>query len=424
MARSVVPNYLITEFDKILSRKYFSKEVGPVRKEAFDNFIRNGLPNKNLEGWQNTDLSSIKKSDFRIAEIDDGPQETVDLSQYGFEFFHTIIIYNGHFQEDISSVPKGVKLLSNLEYLEQKNWKVSQPDKSPFDLLNTAFMDSGVSLVIEDGVEIANPLRILFVCSGEQKLMTNPRVHIDLGHSSSLTLIEEHAGECNKYLLNESMIIDIDANARFEHVRIQNNSRSTINMGNIHIGQQNDSNYTFVQFAKGSGLGRLNIFADLIGEGANSSINGLSLSNDNQHLDTNIVTNHLAPHCRSGQNFKSILKDHSSGFFNGRTIVQKGAEKTDSNQSNKNLLLSKNALMNSNPQLEIYTDDVKCSHGSSTGALEEDALFYIKSRGIDAESATSLLVHGFASEIIETIKNDIIRDYILDQFNKWLDKPN
>jgi len=104
--------------------------------------------------------------------------------------------------------------------------------------------------------------------------------------------------------------------------------------------------------------------------------------------------------------------------------VQKGAEKTDSNQSNKNLLLSKNALMNSNPQLEIYTDDVKCSHGSSTGALEEDALFYIKSRGIDAESATSLLVHGFASEIIETIKNDIIRDYILDQFNKWLDKPN
>tara|TARA_A100001011_G_scaffold109030_1_gene115633 strand:- start:1568 stop:2842 length:1275 start_codon:yes stop_codon:yes gene_type:complete len=424
MARTVVPNYLVTEFNKILSKKYFSEELELVRKKAFDSFIDIGLPNRNLEGWRHTNLSSIKKNDFRVTEINDGPKEKIDPSQYGFGSFHTIVMYNGHFQQNLSSLPKGIELLSNLEYLKQKDWAISQPDKSPFDLLNTAFMDNGICIVVGQGIEITVPLRILFISSSDQKLMTSPRVYIDLKHSSSITLLEQHVGERSGHLLNESMIINIDDNARLDHVRIQNNSKTTINMGNLHVKQQRDSNYTFVQFAKGGELGRMNIFADLAGEGASSSINGLSLSNNSQHLDVNIVTNHHAPNCNSGQNFKSILKDHSSGVFNGRTVVHNGAEKTDSNQSNKNLLLSKNALMNSNPQLEIYTDDVKCSHGSTTGALEEDALFYIRSRGIDTESATSLLVHGFASEIIETVENDKIRDQIIKYFNKWLENHN
>ena len=424
MARTLVPNYLVTEFNKTLSKKYFSKELDLVRKKAFDNFTDIGLPNRNLEGWRHTNLSSIKKNDFRVTEINDGPKEKIDLSQYGFESFHTIVMYNGHFQQNLSSLPKGIELLSNLEYLKQKDWTISQPDKSPFDLLNTAFMDNGTCIVVGQGIEINAPLRMLFISSGDQKLMTSPRVYIDLKRSSSITLLEQHVGECSGHLLNESMIINIDDNARLDHVRIQNNSKTTINMGNLHVKQQRDSNYTFVQFAKGGELGRMNIFADLAGVGASSSINGLNLSNNSQHLDVNIVTNHHAPNCNSGQNFKSILKDHSSGVFNGRTVVHNGAEKTDSNQSNKNLLLSKNALMNSNPQLEIYTDDVKCSHGSTTGALQKDALFYIRSRGIDMESATSLLVHGFASEIIESVENDKIRDQIIKYFNKWLEIHN
>ena len=424
MARTVVPNYLVTEFNKILSKKYFSEELELVRKKAFDSFIDIGLPNRNLEGWRHTNLSSIKKNDFRVTEINDGPKEKIDPSQYGFGSFHTIVMYNGHFQQNLSSLPKGIELLSNLEYLKQKDWAISQPDKSPFDLLNTAFMDNGICIVVGQGIEITAPLRILFISSSDQKLMTSPRVYIDLKRSSSITLLEQHVGERSGHLLNESMIINIDDNAGLDHVRIQNNSKTTINMGNLHVKQQRDSNYTFVQFAKGGELGRMNIFADLAGEGASSSINGLSLSNNSQHLDVNIVTNHHAPNCNSGQNFKSILKDHSSGVFNGRTVVHNGAEKTDSNQSNKNLLLSKNALMNSNPQLEIYTDDVKCSHGSTTGALQKDALFYIRSRGIDTESATSLLVHGFASEIIETVENDKIRDQIIKYFNKWLENHN
>ncbi len=418
----MMPNYLHTEFQKILDREYFSKKVHPIRRKAFDSFIEDGLPDKKCEDWRFTDLSAIKKGNYRISEIDDGPTNKVNISKYGLESFNTIVIYNGHLQQDLSSVPKGIKILSNLEYMEHNNWKVNQPDMSPFDLLNTAFMDSGICLVIERRIEVDAPLRILFICSGDEKIMISPRIHIDLEESSSLTLVEQHVGDCNEYLYNGSVIMNIEDNAQLEHIRIQNNSKTTINMGNLHVTQHQGSNFTFNQFTLGGRLGRTNLYADLIEKGANCSLNGLSLSNDDQHLDAHIITNHHAPHCTSTQNFKSILKGRSSGVFNGRSIVQNKAQKTDSNQSNKNLLLSKDALMNSNPQLEIYAHDVKCSHGSSTGALEPDALFYIRSRGIDQDSARALLVRGFGSEIIEALENNEIRDHITNYFNQWIDK--
>jgi Fe-S cluster assembly protein SufD len=419
-----MPNYLQTEFEKVLDREYFSKKVHPLRRKAFSDFIEKGLPDKKCEDWRFTDLSAIKKGNYRISEMDDGPKNKADISKHGLESFNTIVIYNGHLQQDLSSIPEGVKLLSNLEYMEHKNWKVSQPKQSSFDLLNTAFMDSGISLIIQRGIEIETPLRILFICSGDKKIMISPRIHIDLEESSSMTLLEQHVGDCDEYLYNGSIIMDIEDNARLEHIRIQNNSETTINMGNLHVRQHKESNFTFNQFAFGGRLGRINLYADLIEQEANCILRGLSLSNDEQHLDAHIITNHHAPYCTSSQNFKSILKDRSSGVFNGRSIVQNRAEKTDSNQSNKNLLLSKDALMNSNPQLEIYTDDVKCSHGSSTGALEPDALFYIRSRGLDQVSARALLVRGFASEIIEALKDSEIRDHVTNYFDQWIDKNN
>jgi len=308
--------------------------------------------------------------------------------------------------------------------MEQNGWALSQPTKSSFDLLNTAFMDSGVSIIVDRGIQINEPIRLLFICSGDEKLMTSPRIHVDVGESSFLSLFEHHVGDCNEYFFNQSVIVNIERNGRLDHIRLQNNSESTINMGNLHVKQQEDSTYDFVQFAFGGKLGRTDVNIDLCEEGANCFVKGLSLSDHKQHLDVNVITNHYAPNCISGQSFKSILKDNSSGVFNGRVIVHDGAQKTDSSQSNKNLLLSKDALMNSNPQLEIYADDVKCSHGSSTGALESDALFYIRSRGIDQETATALLVHGFASEIIEVLKNHDIKDLVVTYFNSWLEQKN
>jgi len=419
-----MPDYFKSEFVKVIDRKYFAKESNSIRTKAFDNLIEQGLPNKKDENWRFTDLSSIKKGSFRISEKKDAPNADYNISGHELDSIKTVVFFNGHFQESLSTLPKGVRVISNQEYMEQSDWALSQPTKSSFDLLNTAFMDSGVSIIVDRGIQINEPIRLLFICSGDEKLMTFPRIHVDVGESSFLSLFEHHVGDCNEYFFNQSVIVNIERNGILDHIRLQNNSESTINMGNLHVKQQEDSTYDFVQFAFGGKLGRTDVNIDLCEEGANCFVKGLSLSDHKQHLDVNVVTNHYAPNCISGQNFKSILKDYSSGVFNGRVIVHDGAQKTDSSQSNKNLLLSKDALMNSNPQLEIYADDVKCSHGSSTGALESDALFYIRSRGIDQETATALLVHGFASEIIEAIKNHDIKDLVITYFNSWLEQKN
>ena len=416
----MIPTFFQPEFSKIIDREYFSKKIHPIRENAFKNFLKHGFPNRHWEDWKYTNLSKIKKGKFRLSEIKDTPKKEIDVSEFGLENFHTIVIYNGYLQKNISTIPEGIKILSNLEYLENNNWMVEQPVKSSFDLLNTAFMDSGISLVVDENKEIKEPLRILFISSGKENIMVHPRIHLDVKKSSSLTVLEQHVGESNDYLYNGSLVINIEKNAKLNHFRIQNNSKETINIGNMHIRQNTSSNYIFNQFALGGSLSRINIYSDLIGNGANCSLNGLNLSNGSQHMDSYMVTKHHEAHCSSSQNFKFILKDHSSGVFSGRSIVNEKAQKTDSKQSNRNLLLSNNATMNSNPQLEIFADDVRCSHGSSTGALEPEAIFYMQSRGINKESAKSLLVQGFASEIINEFKENDMHEHITFHFDKWI----
>jgi Fe-S cluster assembly protein SufD len=409
-----------TEFDKMINRDYFSDKVHPMRQEAFSKFLEFGLPTKKWEDWRFTNLSSISKGKFRLSEIQDSPKGNIDISQYDMNDLETIVIYNGHYQEAMSSIPNGVQLLSGSDFLEKTNWEFNSPETSPFDLLNTAFMDSGMSIVVDQNVEVKKPIRMLFISSGLESLMVTPRIHIDLGESSSATFIEHHGGDSSSFFQNGSTFVTLEQNAQLDHIRIQSNSVTTANIVNIQVEQNADSRYTFFQFADGSQLGRLNIYNKLKGEGANCAINGLTLSNDSQHLDNHIITDHQVPHCSSSQNFKTVLQDHSSSVFNGRTIVRKDAQKTDSSQSNKNLLLSKSALVNSNPQLEIYADDVKCAHGSSTGALDKDALFYLRSRGLDVLSAKALLVRGFATELLDRVNHESIREFITQRFDQWL----
>ena len=311
--------------------------------------------------------------------------------------------------------------MSGLEYLERKNWEFNNVEHSPFDLLNTAFMDNGISFIIDPKTIVETPIRILFISNGNQSIMTNPRLYLDVGNSANLTFIEHHVGDATSYFQNASLFVSVGVNAALNHIQIQSNSASTQTITNLDTQQEANSSYTFTQFADGSELGRNNIYVDLNGEGANCGLNGLALSNGMQQLDNNITINHKAPHCTSSQLFKSILKEKSSGVFNGRTIVQKDAQKTDANQSNKNLLLSDNATMNSNPQLEILADDVRCTHGSTTGELDSDILFYLQSRGLDEGMAKSLLVRGFATECFDTVKPKKVKKFITKRFDSWLD---
>jgi len=409
-----------TEFKKLLERKDFSSGMHLVRKDAFSKLEASGFPTQKWENWRFTNLSGLFDNHFLISEFKDAPQNTLDISQFKIEGLNTIVIYNGHFQEDISSVPTGIKILNGDGYNDRKSNQVSYSEKSPFDLLNTAFMDSGVCLIVDKNTIIESPVRILFISNGESSIMVNPRVYIDVEAESSFTFIEEHIGDAASFFENGAVYIAIQKKSEVEHIRIQSNSENTYNMSNLHVKQLENSTYQFYQYADGGIFSRSNINVDLEGENAECSINCLSLSRRNQHIDNSIMVNHNFPHTHSSQLVKSVLFDNSSGVFNGRTIVKKDAQKIEAHQLNKNLLLSKTAKMNSIPQLEIYADDVKCSHGSTTGQLDDDALFYFQSRGIPKNDAFILLVSGFVSEVMQKIKFEPINNYINQKVNSWI----
>ena len=408
------------EFNKLLDRKYFSSEIHPLRKDAFSKLEAIGFPTQKWENWRFTNLSALTENHFLISEVNDAPQSKLDISQYEIEGLQTMVIYNGHFQQDISSVPEGVQLLTGLEYFEHKKGQISHSEDSPFDLLNTAFMDSGVCLLVGKNITVETPVRILFISNGDSSIMVNPRVHIDMEMGSSIIFVEEHVGDAASLFQNEAVYITLEKNSEIEHIRVQSNSENTHNMANLHVKQMEVSRYNFYQYSDGGNFSRSNIYVDLDGENSECNLNCLSLSRGNQHLDNSIIVNHNSPYTYSSQVAKSVLFDKSTGVFNGRTVVQKDAQKIVAHQSNKNLLLSKSAKMNSNPQLEIYADDVKCNHGSTTGQLDEDALFYFQSRGIPKNEAFILLVSGFVSEVMEKIKFKPVKNYIDQKINSWI----
>ena len=410
------------EFEKMLNRDYFSKSLHSHRKEAFAQLEKTGFPTRKWEDWRFTNVSNISDGKFMISEISDAPQTTPNIDSYQMEGVDTVVIYNGHYQKDISSIPNGVNLLSGLEYMERKNGNFDRANNSPFDLLNTAFTDSAMCIVLEKNTLVNSPIRILFISNGSRSIMVNPRINIDIGESSSLTFIEQHVGDATSFFQNESVFITLENNAQLSHIRIQSNSEFTQNMANLNVNQEYDSHYNFFQLLDGSKLGRSNICVQLDGKNAQCNINSLTLSKNNQHIDNNIMVNHNSPQTHSSQFVKSILFDTSTGVFNGRTVVHENAQKITAHQTNKNLLLSKKAKMNSNPQLEIYADDVKCSHGSTTGKINEDALFYLQSRGINKQDAMELMVTGFANEVLDKIPHPELKKAIHTEFTVKLNR--
>lgn len=416
-----ISNYKV-EFEKMLNRNYFSKSLHPYRKEAFTQLEKTGFPTQKWENWRFTNVSNISDGEFMISEISDAPQTTPNIDSYQMEGVDTVVIYNGHYQKDISSIPNGVNLLSGSEYMERKNGNFNRANNSPFDLLNTAFTDSGMCIVLEKNTLVKSPIRILFISNGDRSIMVNPRVNVDIGESSSLTFIEQHVGDATSFFQNESVFITLGNNAQLNHVRIQSNSEFTQNISNLNVNQAADSQYEFFQLVDGSKLGRSDICVQLDGENAQCNINSLTLSKNNQHIDNNIIVNHNSAQTHSSQFVKSILFDTSTGVFNGRTIVHENAQKITAQQTNKNILLSKKAKMNANPQLEIYADDVKCSHGSTTGQIDEDALFYLQSRGINKQDAMELMVVGFANEVLDKIPHPEIKKAIYTEFTVKLNR--
>ena len=410
-----------SEFDKLIARQSFSANAHLSRKDNFYKFLNSGLPTKKWENWRHTDLSFLKKNDFKISETDVALDDTIDVSNQKIPNTYTVVIVNGHYLESKSKLPKELKVLTNSE---KNNWTPKNKKETPFDLLNTSLCDSSITIITEPNTSIEKPIHILFLCSGKDNLMINPQVNIDISASSSATIIEQYVSNTSSFFQNTSVFASIKNNSSLNHIRIHSNSDETANISSLHVTQSDDSTYNYFQLVDGGALQRSDIYTDLKGKNATCSLSGLTLLNKKQHSATYIVSDHIMPNCVSSQNFKSVLNGNSSGVFNGRTIVREDSQKTDSKQSNKNLLLSDLAKMNSNPQLEIYADDVKCAHGSTTGALDSEALFYMESRGINRKDAISLLIRGFVSELINEIKSEDLKTYLFVKFDKWLRDNN
>jgi len=394
-----------------------------LRSSAFKRYKEIGLPNRKWEGWQFTDFSELEKTSYRLAAPRDIPPDLDTLPT--ITNCNRILINNGHFQENLSVLPDKVTV-QTLQHAFASNPEIFNKaminNSNPFHNLNTALMNSGLAIIVGNNAVIDDPIHILYYTTGlTEPIMNHPLFLIVAGADSETTIIEHYAGSTNvQYWQNVVTNIKLSNNAILNHTRIQEEDHNGSHIADTVYSLGKDAQLNAFHFASGSSLYRQNIQVNLASSGASSMVNGLCIGKDHQHLDQHIIINHLKENCNSNQLFKYILSDTSAGVFNGRVIVSEGAQKTDAQQTTRNLLLTDKAMAHSIPQLEIYADDVKCSHGSTTGQLDENAIFYMRSRGIDVRTAQLLLISGFAKEVMETITNTNIDTYIDEKLTTWL----
>ena len=424
--------YFRDEFDTLLdSINNENDELTDLRKKSFENFIDNGLPTNKWEDWQFTNFSSIEKGDFRLSSLSDAVELT-GLLPGRIPNTYLIVSINGYYQPNLSDIPDEAKVASGADHFSSDfNYQSlksvqSHQDRglNPFYMLNTSMMNSGLSIHIKDNAKITKPIQIIYLTTSiTSEIMNHPRFVFQFGNNSEATVVEHYIGSTSTPYFNNSVTkVELGENSFVNHIRIQEESEMSHHVANTFYDLNKDSNLNVNSVSLGSSLFRHNIKLKFCGDSSSADYSALSLINDQRHHDQHIIVEHMSDACQSNQLFKYILSDQSSGVFNGKVVVEEHTKRTDASQSNKNLVLSPSALMNANPQLEIYAEDVKCSHGSTTGQIDPEALFYLKSRGLGHEKSMELIMNGFISDILELIKNEDIGEYLNKIASQQLEK--
>jgi len=396
----------------------------PLRQAGIENFAEAGFPTLKDEDWRFTNVSAIANLPFQPAgEITANGAETKAIADSAFSKFtgHQLVFVNGFFSAKLSqikSLPQGVRvenLATALKHdsalIEHHLGKYASTPGNPFAALNQALFSDGAFIYVPDGVTVAEPIQVIYISSTREKGESiSPRNLILAGASSKLTVVESYVSTANvAYFTNAVTEIFAGDNAAVEHVKVQDESTSAYHIATIAGEFGRTSNVSVHSIALGARLSRNNIRTKLAGEGLECVLNGLYLTREDQLADHHMIVEHAQPHCASHEYFNGILDDKSRGVFHGRILVQQIAQKTDAKQTNKNLLLSDDAGADTKPQLEIYADDVKCTHGATIGQLNPESIFYLRARGIGPEKARRMLIHAFAGEIIDRIKCESAR---------------
>ncbi len=392
-----------------------------VRADAMERFRALGFPTMKNEGWHFTNVAPIAEREFApmapAAAL--APDALRDLSIDG-EI--RVAFVNGRLHEglsDVSTLPPGVTLLpigqawrEQPALLEQHLTRVARFDEQAFVALNTAFMRDGAVLHVAAGVVLDRPVHLLHVATASAAGgVAYPRHLVVLAPNADVTLVESYAAlQDGEYFTNAVTEAVLDDGARLRHYRLERESERAFHVGMVAVRQARDTTYRSFSFAVGGSLARVNIHTRLAGAGASAILDGLYMLDGTQHVDHQTRIDHVAPHCTSHEVYKGILDGRSHGVFNGQVFVEPEAQKTDGKQENNNLLLSDHARIDTKPQLEIFADDVKCTHGATVGRLDEVSLFYMKSRGIPAARARTLLTYAFAASVLQGVALDPLRE--------------
>jgi len=393
-----------------------------LRKKAEAGFKANGFPTTKEELWRFTDVSPVANAEFS------GSWKPADLDFLPLDKL-VVVFENGKLSREKSSfadLPEGicigsVCIGSVMDHVDPRLGSLADV-QSAFVAANTAYFSDGVFIEVCDGVELETPIHLVYLADAEGGAF-HLRNFISAGVGSSVTVVEEYIGRSDtSYWTNAVTEVFTADNAVVDHYKIQRESTSAYHFQTLeaHLGAA--AIFSNHAITLGSALGRNDIRGKLTGEGAEAICNGLYLLNGKQHFDTHLFMDHAVPKCNSHELYKGILDEKARAVFCGRILVQQDAQQTDAVQSNKNLLLSRGAKVNTLPQLEIYADNVKCTHGATIGELDEVALYYLQTRGIDPVRGKAMLTYAFANEVLDEVKSKIAKAYIESLVHEWLEK--
>ncbi|MEE4001766.1 Fe-S cluster assembly protein SufD [Tenacibaculum sp. FZY0031] len=393
-----------------------NSDLHEIRTKALQNFEKLGFPTKKLEAWKYTSLNSILKEDYSIFPDREASVELADVKKY---FIHEIDSYkivfvDGKYSSFLSTTThdgKDICLLSAAfskekykPIVEKYFNKIAKQDN--LTSLNTAFATEGAFIHIPKNIEVEKPIQIInFTTGKEHATMLQPRNLIVVEQNAHVQIIERHQNLNNNAVLTNAVTeIYTDTHATVDYYKIQNDNNDASLVDNTYIEQQKESTCSVHTFSFGGNITRNNLNFYQKGEHINSILKGITIVEGKQHVDHHTLVNHIEPNCESHQDYKGIYADRSTGVFNGKVIVEKEAQKTNAYQQNNNVLISDKATINAKPQLEIFADDVKCSHGCTIGQLDDQALFYMQQRGIPKKEAKALLMYAFANTVLESVK--------------------
>ena len=401
----------------------------PLRRAAISRFGELGFPTRHDEEWRFTNIAPIVELPFQPAGLErDGAVaqyalRNLESSQPGFDSIRLVFI-NGRYAPELSSagtLPATVKVGSLTEALQADTDRLEQHlaryagfENNAFVALNTAFFEDGGFVSISRGAVIEKPVHLMYLSTApERPTVSHPRTLIVAEENSQATIIESYVGLGEDvYFTNAVTEIVLGENAVVDHYKLLRESGPAFHIATQQTQLSRSSNFSSHSITLSGAIVRNDVNAVMGGEGGECTLNGLYLATGRQLVDNHTVIDHAMPHCNSHELYKGILDGKARGVFNGKIFVRQDAQKTDAKQTNKTLLLSEDAQINTKPQLEIFADDVKCTHGATVGQLDPEALFYLRSRGIGADDARSLLIYAFASDIIRRIKVAPIREQL------------